>query len=237
MQRVSLLQPPIPDNATLDQTWKNLTGSSLALALAGLVRTAKRPILLVTADAPAAYRLAQEVEFFLADTSHHVHVLPDWETLPYDNFSPHQDIISERLRILSRLPSMQSGLLIVSVNTLLHRCAPASFIQGHALELKQGETITAENLRIRLERAGYRHVAQVMEHGEYSVRGSILDLFPMGSKVPFRIDYFDDEIDSIRTFDPETQRSLEVVAEIAMLPAREFPTTPEGIEFFRRSFR
>src|SRR5690554_861289 len=237
MQRSTLITPPVPESATLNQTWKELEGSSLALALASLIKTSDQPILMVTADAPAAYRLEQEVSFFLADCDAQVHVLPNWETLPYDSFSPHQDIISERLRILARLPAMRQGMLIVSLNTLLHRCPPASFIQGHALELKQGDKVSAESLRIRLERASYRHVNQVMEHGEYSVRGSILDLFPMGTSAPFRIDYFDDEIDSIRTFTPETQLSLETVSAIDLLPAREFPTTPEGIEFFRRQFR
>lgn len=237
MQRSTLITPPVPESATLNQTWKELEGSSLALALASLIKTSDQPILMVTADAPAAYRLEQEVSFFLADCDVQVHVLPNWETLPYDSFSPHQDIISERLRILARLPAMRQGMLIVSLNTLLHRCPPASFIQGHALELKQGDKVSAESLRIRLERASYRHVNQVMEHGEYSVRGSILDLFPMGTSAPFRIDYFDDEIDSIRTFTPETQLSLERVSAIDLLPAREFPTTPEGIEFFRRQFR
>ncbi|RUO44398.1 transcription-repair coupling factor [Aliidiomarina taiwanensis] len=237
MQRSTLLTPPVPESVTLNQTWKELEGSSLALALAALVDSAEQPILMVTADAPAAYRLEQEVRFFLKDETAQVHVLPNWETLPYDSFSPHQDIISERLRILSRLPSMQKGMLIVSLNTLLHRCPPAHFIQGHALELKQGDTVSAEQLRARLERASYRHVNQVLEHGEYSVRGSILDLFPMGAEAPFRIDYFDDEIDSIRTFSTETQLSLEKVDAINLLPAREFPTTPESIELFRRQFR
>ncbi|MCO4320401.1 transcription-repair coupling factor [Aliidiomarina quisquiliarum] len=237
MQRSTLVTPPVPESATLNQTWRELEGSSLALALASLIKTSAQPILMVTADAPAAYRLEQEVSFFLADTDAQVHVLPNWETLPYDNFSPHQDIISERLRILARLPAMRQGMLIVSLNTLIHRCPPASFIQGHALELKRGEQVSVESLRIRLERASYRHVNQVMQHGEYSVRGSILDLFPMGASSPFRIDYFDDEIDSIRTFDPETQLSLATVPAIDLLPAREFPTTPEGIELFRRQFR
>src|SRR5690554_410768 len=236
MQRSTLLTPPVPESVTLNQTWKELEGSSLALALAALVDTAEQPILMVTADAPAAYRLEQEVRFFLKSDAQ-VLVLPNWETLPYDSFSPHQDIISERLRILSRLPSMQKGMLIVSLNTLLHRCPPADFIQGHALELKAGDTLSAEQLRARLERASYRHVNQVLEHGEYSVRGSILDLFPMGAEAPFRIDYFDDEIDSIRTFSTETQLSLEKVDAINLLPAREFPTTADSIERFRRQFR
>ncbi|MCC5856240.1 MAG: transcription-repair coupling factor [Idiomarina sp.] len=237
MSRFSLLTPPIPTAPTQDITWKELAGSSLALALASLVRTAEQPVLLVTADAPAAYRLEQEVRFFIPELADQVHVLPDWETLPYDNFSPHQDIISDRLRMLARLPGLKKGLVIVALNTLLHRQAPLDFIQGHALELKSGAKESAESLRARLERAGYRHVAQVMEHGEYSVRGSLLDLYPMGSDTPFRIDYFDDEIDSIRTFDPETQCSLEPIPAISLLPAREFPTTPEGIECFRRQFR
>ena len=220
-----------------DNTWRELHGSSVALALAKLAEQQPRRILLITEDAPSAYRLEQEIRFFTPTLASHVSVFPDWETLPYDNFSPHQDIISERLRVLAKLPESQQGVLIVSLSSLLHRIAPASYIQGQTFLFAQGERKPLEGFRRQLEQAGYRAVNQVMEHGEYSVRGSIIDLFPMGSEQPYRVDYFDDEIDSIRPFDVETQRSAEPIANIQLLPAHEFPTNDAGIERFRRQYR
>ncbi|RAK01544.1 transcription-repair coupling factor [Aliidiomarina maris] len=220
-----------------DTTWRDLHGSSSALALAKLAEQQPRRILLITEDAPTAYRLEQEIRFFTPALAEHVSVFPDWETLPYDNFSPHQDIISERLRVLAKLPESQQGVLIVSLNSLLHRIAPPSYVQGQAFILAKGEHKPLETFRRQLEQAGYRAVNQVMEHGEYSVRGSIMDLYPMGSDQPFRIDYFDDEIDSIRPFDVETQRSESPIDSVQLLPAHEFPTNEAGIEVFRRQFR
>ncbi|MCC5880199.1 MAG: transcription-repair coupling factor [Idiomarina sp.] len=220
-----------------DKTWRELAGSSTALALASLAEQQPRRILLITEDAPAAYRLEQEIRFFSPRLAPHVSVFPDWETLPYDTFSPHQDIISERLRVLAKLPESQQGVLIVSLNSLLHRIAPASFIQGQAFMLNTGERKPLEKFRRQLEQAGYRAVNQVMEHGEYSVRGSIMDIFPMGSETPYRIDYFDDDIDSIRPFDVETQRSEAPIDSVHLLPAHEFPTNDAGIEMFRRQYR
>lgn len=220
-----------------DNTWRELHGSSVALALAKLAEQQSRRILLITEDAPSAYRLEQEIRFFTPTLAAHVSVFPDWETLPYDNFSPHQDIISERLRVLAKLPESQLGVLIVSLSSLLHRVAPPSYIQGQTFIFAQGDRKPLEGFRRQLEQAGYRAVHQVMEHGEYSVRGSIIDIFPMGSNQPYRIDYFDDEIDSIRPFDVETQRSAEPIANIQLLPAHEFPTNDAGIELFRRQYR
>lgn len=164
-------------------------------------------------------------------------VFPDWETLPYDSFSPHQDIISERLSVLAKLPGMHDGALIVSLNTLLHRISPTDYVSGQALQVEKGQQLDGHRLRQRLERAGYRHVNQVMEHGEFCARGSLLDLYPMGSTSPYRIDFFDDEVDSIRTFDPDTQLSAAEVDAIDLLPAHEFPTTPTAIEGFRARYR
>lgn len=236
MARFSPLKPPVPQQPGKNITWKSLEGSSTALAIGQLLETEKFA-LLVTADAPSAYRLEQEIQFFAPHRSDDIQVLPDWETLPYDSFSPHQDIVSDRIKVLARLPQQQSGVLIVALNALLHRMAPPSYIQAHSLMLTKGETKPLLQLREQLELAGYRHVNQVMEHGEYSVRGSIIDLFPMGSQHPYRIDYFDDDVDSIRQFDPDSQRSFAPIDSVALLPAREFPTTNEGIELFRRQFR
>ncbi|RUO25961.1 transcription-repair coupling factor [Aliidiomarina minuta] len=237
MAAISVFQADAVPSGDQDKTWRQLEGSSSALALATLAEREKRRILLITADAPAAYRLEHEIRFFSPTLAEHISVFPDWETLPYDTFSPHQDIISERLRVLAKLPDSEQGILIVSLNTLLHRIAPPSYIHGQAFLLTPGQQKPIESFRMQLEQAGYRSVTQVMEHGEYSVRGSIIDIYPMGSHDPFRLDYFDDEIDSIRPFDVETQRSGEPIESIQLLPAHEFPTNKEGIELFRRQFR
>ena len=162
---------------------------------------------------------------------------PDWETLPYDVFSPHQDIISERLATLGRLASLGRGVLIVPVTTLMVRIGPREYLDANSLALGEGDTLDLTDMRRRLELAGYRYVSQVMEHGEFAVRGSLLDLFPMGSQVPYRIDLLDDEVDSIRTFDTETQRSVDRVSDVGLLPGREFPLTPESIAYFRSQWR
>lgn len=236
MSKASILTPPKPPSARTDITWQGLAGSSVALALAELVDQHDTPVLIVTPDAPQAHRLEHEMQY-LSRKGEQVMVFPDWETLPYDSFSPHQDIISERLSVLAQLPSMQSGALIVSLNTLIQRIAPVDYVSGQALQVSKGQQLDGHKLRQRLERAGYRHVNQVMEHGEFCARGSLLDLFPMGSATPFRIDFFDDEVDSIRTFDPDTQLSAEEVDAIDLLPAHEFPTTPTAIEGFRARYR
>ncbi|MGL5102523.1 MAG: transcription-repair coupling factor [Plesiomonas sp.] len=211
-----------------------LVGSSLALAAAEIGQQHNGPILLVTKDSQTALRLTQEIRQF---SEHTPALFPDWETLPYDSFSPHQDIISERLSTLYRLPQMRSGMLVMPVNTLMQRVCPRDFLLSHALLVKKGDQLSLEKLRAQLEQAGYRPAEQVMEHGEFATRGALLDLFPMGSLTPFRLDFFDDEIDSIRTFDPDSQRTLNEVTHINLLPAREFPTDKTAIEGFRSRWR
>lgn len=237
MTTASAFKPPKPSSARQDITWQNLAGSSIALALGQLIEQHDGPVLIVTPDAPQAHRLEQEVQYFASNWRKQVMVFPDWETLPYDSFSPHQDIISERLSVLAHLPDMQRGALIVSLNTLMHRIAPTDYVAGQAVQVNKGQKLDIHGLRQRLERAGYRHVAQVMEHGEFCVRGSLLDLFPMGSNQPYRIDFFDDEVDSIRLFDPDTQLSAGEIDAIDLLPAHEFPTNPSAIELFRAQYR
>ncbi len=237
MSKLSILSPPKPSSAAKDLTWHNLTGSSIALAIGRLIENHDGPLLIVTPDAPQAHRLEHEIQYFTPSYQQQVLVFPDWETLPYDSFSPHQDIISERLSVLARLPEMDRGALIVSLNTLLHRVAPSDYVTSQTLQLQKQQKLDIHVLRKRLERAGYRHVAQVMEHGEFSVRGSILDLFPMGNSTPFRLDFFDDELDSIREFDPDTQLSSAEIDSINLLPAHEFPTDDIAIEAFRARYR
>lgn len=177
------------------------------------------------------------MRFFASREQLAVTLLPDWETLPYDVFSPHQDIIAQRLSILYRLPTRRSGVLIVPVATLLQRLAPRAYLDSHALLLAVGERLDREGFRLRLEAAGYNAVSQVMEHGEFAVRGSLIDLFPSSAAQPCRIDLFDDEIESIRSFDPESQRTLEKVERIELLPAREFPLSGQAISRFRQRYR
>lgn len=215
--------------------WGQLSGSGLSIAIAQGVKQQDSLVLIVTPDTPSALRLETELDYLLPD--HPVMVFPDWETLPYDHFSPHQDIISSRLATLNTLKKEQQSVLIVPVSTLMLRTAPASFIYGSTLNFKVGDNLDTHSLRSNLEQAGYLHVQQVMEHGEYAIRGSIVDLYPMGSPHPFRLDFFDDELDSIRLFDVETQRSDEKVDKIELLPAHEFPTNESDIERFRINYR
>ncbi|TPW18309.1 MAG: transcription-repair coupling factor (superfamily II helicase), partial [Halothiobacillaceae bacterium] len=206
-----------------------------------MANTAQRhpgPLIIITADTPSATQLEYELRFFLGDERETPLLpFPDWETLPYDLFSPHQDIISQRLTTLYRLPQLQRGIVIAPVATLMHRIAPCHYLQGSSFLLDAGQKLNLEETRRRLEAAGYQYVSQVMEHGEFTVRGSLLDLFPMGSPHPYRIDLFDDEVESIRTFDPESQRSIEKIKRIELLPAREFPLTKEAITRFRQRYR
>ncbi|MFS1165507.1 CarD family transcriptional regulator, partial [Aeromonas salmonicida] len=229
--------PALPAKAGQKLTLGHLTGSSLSLVAARLTTQANCPVLLVTADTPSALRLEQELQFLLADQGCPVLMFPDWETLPYDTFSPHQDIISQRLETLYKLPQMSAGVLIVPISTLMLRCAPQVYLDKYSLMVKAGQRLNLQQLRGRLAEAGYVAVDQVLEHGEFAARGSLLDLFPMGSNSPYRIDFFDDEVDSIRPFDPETQRSSEPVKTVSLLPAREFPTDEAAIELFRGQFR
>ncbi|XKM14547.1 transcription-repair coupling factor [Orbaceae bacterium ac157xtp] len=211
-----------------------LIGSSFSLACAEIINKHNGPVVIITDDMQQTQRIFTELKQF----NHHKTMLfPDWETLPYDSFSPHQDIISERLSCLFQLPNLQKGALILPITTLMQKVIPESFLQGHVFLMKKGQQITRENLRIQLDNAGYRAVNQVMEHGEYATRGALLDLFPMGSAIPFRLDFFDNEIDSIRIFDVETQRTVNEIEQIQLLPAHEFPFDKSSIELFRSQWR
>ncbi len=203
-------------------------------AIAGAVQRSDGVILVIARDTLGAEVLHNELAFFLPpDANRPILHLPDWETLIYDSFSPHQDIISERLAVLNELAGLEQGVVIVPAATLSQRMAPAAFILGSSLVLSKGQKFDINQMRRRLQGAAYRAVDTVFEHGEYAVRGAIMDIFPMGSDTPYRIDLFDDEIDSIRTFDPESQRSLDQVEDISLLPAREFPLTDDAIKAFK----
>jgi len=209
-------------------------GSADALAIAELAAKV-RPLAVITATAADAQRLLEEIPFF--DPALNVHLLPDWETLPYDHFSPHQDLVSERLATLYQITQQTFDVAIVPVSTALYRLTPTEYLAARTFFFKQGEKLAANELRKQLTIAGYTHVKQVLTPGEYSFRGGIIDLFPMGSALPYRIDLFDDQIDSIRSFDVDTQRSIYKVPEVRLLPAREFPLDEDGQAMFRRNFR
>ncbi|MEY4236659.1 MAG: transcription-repair coupling factor, partial [Pseudomonadota bacterium] len=198
-------------------------GSADAVLLAHLAqrdKAAGRITAIVTADASDAQRLIDEMGFFAPELRYAL--FPDWETLPYDTFSPHQDLISERLatlwRISQRDKDQGADVILIPATTALYRLAPPSFLAGYTFEFKVKQKLDEARLKAQLTLAGYSHVSQVVSPGEYAVRGGLIDLFPMGSLVPFRVDLFDDEIDSIRTFDPDSQRSLYPVPDVRLLP-------------------
>jgi transcription-repair coupling factor (superfamily II helicase) len=217
-------------------------GSADALLLAQLGRREKagnKLTAIVTADATDAQRLMEEIAFFAPDLR--CALFPDWETLPYDTFSPHQDLISERLATLWRISQRDkdtgADVVIVPATTALYRLAPPSFLAGYTFSFKVKQQLDEARLKAQLTLAGYSHVTQVVSPGEYAVRGGLIDLFPMGSLVPYRVDLFDNEIDSIRTFDPDSQRSLYPVPEVRLLPGREFPMDEDSRTKFRRRWR
>ncbi|MDL0430016.1 transcription-repair coupling factor [Marinobacter sp. TBZ242] len=239
-----LVAPEAPAKAADHRTWGQLHGSSDALAICESARAHSGLTLVITRSTEEAIELEQAMRFYLglpADEDQpavtpdglELLSLPDWETLPYDLFSPHQDITSRRIRALHRLPSTSHGVLVVPARTLMHRLPPVSYLQGNTLLLEVGQSLDIDNWRMQLEAAGYRHAENVYEHGEYAVRGAILDIFPMGATRPYRIDLFDDEIETLRTFDPETQRSIDRIDRIELLPANEFPWHKEARSGFR----
>ncbi len=232
-----MLQLQLPEKQ--HQTyWSKLYGSALALSIVEASRRHKNgPLVIIVEDVTHADILTREIEFYKDDKQTIFH-LPDWETLPYDIFSPHQDIIAERLTTLYALQNIRGGdILIIPLNTLAQRLAPRSYIQGNVLSLKINQKLVIGDFRRHLEASGYSNVSEVMEHGEFAIRGSIIDLFPASATMPYRIDLFDDEIESIRCFDPQSQRSDNRVDSVELLPAREFPSDEAGIKKFRERYR
>ncbi len=211
-----------------------LAGSADALAIAQLSRPG-RLLVVIPASPLDAQRLEEEIAWFAPGLR--VNLLPDWETLPYDQFSPHQDLISERLATLYAVGQGQCDVLLVAASTAITRLAPPAFLAAHTFFLKKGQRLDLDRLRAQLALAGYQHVTQVVAPGEFSVRGGLVDLFPMGTALPFRLDLFDDEIEKILTFDVDSQRTLYPVPEIRTLPAREFPLDDAGRGGFRSRFR
>ncbi len=230
----TILNPVYPDKQTRKISWAQLHGCSQDLLIANAAKEYKGLIVLVTLDSHSAYTAEANIRFF--SELENIHIFPDWETLPYDVFSPHEDLISDRLKALFQLQNMQQGILIVPVSNLMQRLPPVDYIRNNTLIIKVDDVLDMELLRLQLDEAGYRHTAQVMEHGEYSTRGSLIDLFPMGSNTPYRIDLFDDTVETIRSFNPDDQRTINKLPKIELLPAHEFPLNPEGIARFRENY-
>ena len=221
-------------------TLPTLDGSADAYALslfATELKKQKRLLTIFVADATDAQRLKTEIGWFGQESGLRCHVLPDWETLPYDAFSPHQDLVSERLATLYEVGHAQSDVLIVPVSTAMLRMAPPSFLAAYTFFFKRGATLNEAQLKAQLTLAGYSHVTQVMSPGEYAVRGGLIDLFPMGSSLPYRLDLFGDTIETIRTFDADTQRTIFPVPEVRLLPGREFPMDEAARSAFRKRWR
>ncbi|RRU74488.1 transcription-repair coupling factor [Stenotrophomonas maltophilia] len=231
MSRTSYPAPPLPRAGQLRAWWRApASPTALAWYLAQAARAHDAPLLVIARDNHGANQLEADLHTLLGgDPALPVVAFPDWETLPYDRFSPHPDIISQRLSALHRLPALKRGLVIVPVQTLLQQLAPRSYVIGGSFDLKVGQRLDLEAEKRRLESAGYRNVPQVMDPGDFAVRGGLLDVFPMGADEPLRVELLDEDIDSIRAFDPESQRSLDKVEAVHMLPGREVPMDEASI--------
>ena len=230
----SLLSLPAAPKAGQRVSLPSLAGSGDALAI-GQLADGSTLLTVVAASPLEAQRLAEEIGWFAPALR--VHLLPDWETLPYDHFSPHQDLVSERLATLFAVTQGQCDVLIVAASTAATRLAPPAFLAAHTFFMKKGDALDIDRFRAQMTLAGYQHVTQVVAPGEYSVRGGLVDLFPMGTALPYRIELFDDEIETIRSFDVDSQRTLYPVPEIRLLPAREMPAGEAGRTKFRQRFR
>ena len=234
----SPLSPAIPTGAAPVLCWQGLHGAAEGLAICHSATLFEGLLVVVVQDVRRLHMLEAEIDFFQDPIEPiPVHRLLDWECLPYDLFSPHPDITSQRLRTLSRLPQTKRGILLLTLETLIQRLPPKPFILEQSFSLEVGEPLDMEAMRERLSNSGYRLVGQVMAPGEFAVRGGLFDIFAMGARYPFRLDLFGEIIEGIRLFDPETQRSAESTTTISLLPAREFPITSESIDLFRQNFR
>ena len=227
--------PTLPAPGT-EAAWGRLIGASLALATAEFARSVDRPILLLAEDPRHADQLEAEIRFFAGEDMPVEHFV-EWETLPWDSFSPHQDIISQRLRVLAKLPDMKRGVVIAAATVLQQRLPPVEYVAARSLSLSVGQNLPREPFTDSLVASGYLRVPQVSEHGEFAVRGSLIDVFPMGTDTPIRIDFFDDEVESLRWFAAETQLSGDHVDSIDILPAREIPLDAEAVREFRHHYR
>ena len=232
-----LLKPILPASRQ-SLSWSNLHGAALGLAVTEAARQYGGMLVIVLEDPRQLQILENEIRYFLHPSDNIPLVnFPSWECLPYDIFSPHQDLISERLRVLGKLPSLRHGIVLIQTTNLMQRLPPVDYVLGHTFSLHKSQQINLDTLKHQFIGANYSAVNQVMAPGEFAVRGGLIDVFPMGANTPFRLDLCDDELETIRIFDPDSQRSKEQVEKVELLPAREFPMTENGIKQFRSSFR
>src|SRR5688572_3586640 len=224
--------PPLPRGGQSRAWWRApASPTALAWSIASAARAHDGPLLVVARDNHEAHQLEADLHTLLGTVADvPVVPFPDWETLPYDRFSPHPDIVSQRLAALHRLPTLKRGILVVPVQTLLQRLPPLRYVIGNTFDVKVGQKIDLEAEKRRLETAGYRNVPQVFDPGDFAVRGGLLDVYPMGADEPYRVELFDDAIDSIRAFDPESQRSLDKIDAVQLLPGREVPLDDEALK-------
>ncbi|HZH44396.1 MAG TPA: transcription-repair coupling factor [Lysobacter sp.] len=232
MASPTLPVPPLPKGGQQRAWWRApASTSALAFHIATAASAHHGPVLVVARDNHAAHQLESDLHTLLAhDAQLPVLPFPDWETLPYDQFSPHPDIVSQRLATLNRLPTLKRGIVVVPVQTLMQRLAPRRHVVGGSFDVKVGQRLDLDAEKLRLEAAGYRNVPQVFDPGDFAVRGGLLDVYPMGAQQPYRIELLDDEIDTIRTFDPDSQRSLDRIDAIHLLPGRELPMDEASVK-------
>jgi transcription-repair coupling factor (superfamily II helicase) len=231
----SIPLPALPTTPKQRRYWTPPYGSARALLIAEAARAHTGLLVAVTRGTLRARALESELKIFTGGLP--VLHFPDWETLPYEAFSPHPEVVSQRIATLYRLPGVTRGVLVVPIATLMQRIAPRSHITGVGLMLDKGQKFDIATEQRRMEASGYRHVPQVNEPGDFAVRGALVDIFPMGTDEPYRVELLDDEIESIRSFDPETQRSQQQVTHVELLPAHEFPLTDEAAKTFRSNLR
>ncbi|HJR72653.1 MAG TPA: transcription-repair coupling factor [Luteimonas sp.] len=230
---------PLLPKAGQQRAWWRAPASASALAwtIARAAETHAGPVLLVARDNQNAHQLESDLRTLLGDADLPVMPFPDWETLPYDQFGPHPDIVSQRLAALHRLPSLKRGIVVVPVQTLMQRLPPLRYVVGNTFDVRVGQKLDLDAEKRRLEAAGYRHVPQVLDPGDFAVRGGLLDVYPMGADEPYRVELFDDVIDSIRAFDPETQRSLDKTEAVRLLPGREIPLDEDAAQRAMQALR
>src|SRR5207342_24965 len=233
------ISPPLPRTGHARAWWRApASPSGLAWAIAQAARAHDGLVLAIAKDNHGAHQLEADLRTLLVhDATIPVLPFPDWETLPYDQFSPHPDIVSQRLSALHRLPTLKRGILVVPVQTLQQRLAPLRYVVGNTFDVRVGQRLDLEVEKQRLAAAGYRNVPQVFDPGDFAVRGGLLDVYPMGADEPYRVELFDDEIDSIRGFDPESQRSLDKVDSVQLLPGREVPLDEEALKRAMQALR
>ena len=232
----NVFKPPLPSRQA-PQQWGRLYGSAAALALVNAANNSDGPLLLIVPGEQQAWWLEAELTFFAANQNLPIWHFRDWETLPYDLFSPHQEVVSSRLATLWHIRNLKRGFIITTASAAIQRLCPPDYLDSAAFIFKLGDRLDIGSTRERLQSAGYEAAEQVVEHGQYAVRGALFDVFPMGSETPYRFDLFDDEIETIKTFDPENQRSIDSVKRVQLLPGREFPANSQAISEFRRRFR